>query len=76
VKRWSGEEACPAKLVALRGNRKRDIKAVQRFSVILRTLETPIIGRINDEMLLLDPRTVLPEDDARVIAGLKTLRRE
>lgn len=33
----------------------------------LRAAETPIIGRIEDDQLLLDPRTVLPEQEKRLV---------
>ncbi len=39
----------------------------------LRALETPIIARVEDDALLLDPRTVLPEQDAVLIDGLKSV---
>ncbi len=39
----------------------------------LRARPQPIIGRIEDERVLLDPRTTLPEQDAAVIAALRAL---
>ncbi|MBI5508087.1 MAG: L-seryl-tRNA(Sec) selenium transferase [Deltaproteobacteria bacterium] len=36
----------------------------------LRRLRPPIIGHIDDDRVLLHPRTVLTEDDPRVVAGL------
>ena len=33
----------------------------------LRTAPTPVIGRIENDSLLLDPRTVLPEQEAALI---------
>jgi len=36
-------------------------------------LETPVIGRISEDVLLLDPRTVLPEEDETVIKALQSL---
>jgi hypothetical protein len=36
----------------------------------LRLQETPIIGRISDNILLLDPRTVSPDEDEIVVSGL------
>lgn len=44
----------------------------QRLTVKLRKLETPVIGRISGNLLLLDPRTVLPEEDEQLIQILKT----
>ena len=38
----------------------------------LRQGETPVIARIEDGQVLLDPRTVLPEEDAYLIKGLQT----
>ncbi len=36
----------------------------------LRLRRTPLIARIHHDMLLLDPRTVLPEQDEEVVKGL------
>ncbi len=33
----------------------------------------PVIGRISEDKLLLDPRTVLPEEDEVVLEALQTL---
>ncbi|MHB8105095.1 MAG: L-seryl-tRNA(Sec) selenium transferase [Dehalococcoidales bacterium] len=54
----------PTKLVAIGGKR------AQEFGRKLRLQEIPIIGRIDKDRLLLDPRTVLPEEDAVVIKAL------
>jgi L-seryl-tRNA(Ser) seleniumtransferase len=56
----------PTKLVAIGGGAKK----VQAISRKLRLMEIPIIGRIEKDELLLDPRTVLPEEDEIVIKGL------
>jgi L-seryl-tRNA(Ser) seleniumtransferase len=42
----------------------------------LRASSTPIIGRIQDDRLLLDLRTVTPDEDAIVAAGLRAVSRE
>ena len=55
----------PTKLVALKGGGTLAKK--------LRSLPVPIIGRIEKERLLLDPRTVLPEEDVIVIKALHEL---
>ena len=39
----------------------------------LRNSETPVIGRISEDVLLLDPRTVLPEEDSNVLTALKSI---
>ena len=39
----------------------------------LRDMPLPIVGRIEDGRVLLDPRTVLPEEDAGMAAGLRSL---
>ncbi len=39
----------------------------------LRQHEPPVIARVAQDRLLLDPRTVFPEQDAQVIAALRTL---
>jgi L-seryl-tRNA(Ser) seleniumtransferase len=37
----------------------------------LRTGDPPVIGRIEDDLFLLDPRTVLPEEDAILVEGIQ-----
>lgn len=39
----------------------------------LRTHPTPVIGRIQDGVFLLDPRTVLPDQEERLLASIETL---
>lgn len=62
----------PTKLVAISGTKKNTTQAISRR---LRLREVPVIGRIEKDMLLLDPRTVLPEEDAMVIKALKDIAR-
>lgn len=45
----------------------------EKLSAMLRNSDAPVIGRIQEDVLLLDPRTVLPEEDAQVIAALKNV---
>jgi len=56
----------PTWLVAVGGGSK----AVQALAKKLRAMETPVIGRIEKDRLLLDPRTVLPEEDVIVVKAL------
>jgi len=58
------------KLVAIKGGTKFSVKA---FSEKLRQREFPVIGRISEDALLLDPRTVLPEEDDIVIDALREI---
>ena len=39
----------------------------------LRRWETPIIARVEDERVLLDLRTVFPEQDASLVAALESV---
>ena len=41
--------------------------SINSLAHALRTAPTPVIGRIEDDSLLLDPRTVLPEQDAALV---------
>jgi L-seryl-tRNA(Ser) seleniumtransferase len=41
----------------------------------LRAADPPVVGRIEDEQLLLDPRTVLPEQDAALVNVLRAALR-
>ncbi len=62
------EESLPTKLVAIDAPGGA---ALEAFAKRLRLGETPIIGRIEDGRLLLDPRTVDPRDAATLVAGVK-----
>ena len=57
----------PTKLAAIGGGNK----AVQALAKKLRSRDIPVIGRIEKDTLLLDPRTVLPEEDEIIIKALK-----
>ncbi|MFH1382911.1 MAG: L-seryl-tRNA(Sec) selenium transferase [Chloroflexota bacterium] len=64
----------PTKLVAIGDKtRKKGSSLAQNLAHRLRTGPTPIVGRISGDTLLLDPRSVLPEDDGLVIQTLKSL---
>ncbi len=64
----------PTKLVAIGGGSKRKGRiTVQTLARKLRSQEFPIIGRISDDVLLLDPRSVLPEEDQIVLQNLRNL---
>jgi L-seryl-tRNA(Ser) seleniumtransferase len=59
----------PTRLLAI-GNPNKPGQT-QKLARNLRLQSTPIIGRISENVLLLDPRTVFPTDDEIVILGLK-----
>jgi L-seryl-tRNA(Ser) seleniumtransferase len=59
----------PTMLVAIKSGNK-DIQTISR---IMRLRDVPLIGRIEKDKLLLDPRTVLPEEDKIVIKVLKEI---
>jgi L-seryl-tRNA(Ser) seleniumtransferase len=62
----------PTRLVAISADTPKGQKySVQLLARRLRQRELPIIGRISGDLLLLDPRTVLPEDDNDVLEALK-----
>jgi hypothetical protein len=52
---------------------KKDRNLALRLSRKLRSQETPVIGRISEGVLLLDPRSVLPEEDEMVLKALRSL---
>jgi L-seryl-tRNA(Ser) seleniumtransferase len=47
--------------------------APSRDAKRLRTGEPPVVGRIEDEALLVDLRSVDPSDDERLLAALRAL---
>jgi len=59
----------PTRLVAIVSGRKK----VQEISRKLRLGIKPVIGRIEKDRLLLDPRTVLPEEDEIVVRALSEI---
>ncbi len=63
----------PTRLVAVgKAGKKGRPNIAQALSQLLRDHEIPIIGRISGQVLLLDPRSVLPEDDELVLKALKS----
>ncbi len=61
------EESLPTRLVAIPGD-GADLSDLARR---LRLGDPPVVARIERDMLLLDPRTVRPEDDRTLIAAVK-----
>jgi len=61
----------PTRLVAI--GDKKDQNVAQMLSRKLRSQELPVIGRISEDVLLLDPRSVLPEEDVMVLKALRNL---
>jgi L-seryl-tRNA(Ser) seleniumtransferase len=61
----------PTKLVALGDKKNRSL--AQRLGRQLRSQEIPIIGRVGEDMLLLDPRSVLPEEDEILLWALRNI---
>jgi L-seryl-tRNA(Ser) seleniumtransferase len=62
------EESLPSRLVAL-GDGGLDVEALARR---LRTGDPAVLGRIERDRLLLDPRTVLPREDASLLAAVRS----
>ncbi|MDY6834079.1 MAG: L-seryl-tRNA(Sec) selenium transferase [Chloroflexota bacterium] len=60
----------PTKLLCIEGS--DDIPA-QDLALRLRCHEPPVLGRVDKENLLLDPRTVLPEEDTIVYKALGSI---
>ncbi len=64
----------PTRLVAIgQGGRRKGQNMVHILSRKLRCQEIPVIGRISGNILLLDPRSVLPEEDEAILKALRNL---
>ncbi|MDP6501309.1 MAG: L-seryl-tRNA(Sec) selenium transferase [Dehalococcoidales bacterium] len=64
----------PTRLVAIGEGKVKGKALAQMLARELRRNESfPVIGRISDDVLLLDPRSVLPEEDKIMIQALKGL---
>ena len=61
------EEGLPTRVVALPAHGGR---SVTELAQRLRLGQPPVIGRIEHDQLLLDPRTVAPEDDSTLVEGV------
>ncbi len=63
----------PTKMVIIGKGEKKTSSLIIKINRDLRHWNTPIIARIQDNNLLLDPRTVLVEEDPIVCSALKAL---
>jgi len=63
--------ALPTRLVAIGGDKGKHRNIAEVLSQRLRCRETPVVGRISHDVLLLDPRSVLPEEDKLVLKALQ-----
>jgi L-seryl-tRNA(Ser) seleniumtransferase len=61
-------ETLPTRLLRLRPSGAGGAEAL---AARLRRTDPPVVGRIEDDRLLLDPRTVLPDEDAALLAALR-----
>jgi len=58
------EEGLPTRVVAIPAHAGRNVTELAQR---LRLSQPPVIGRIEHDLLLLDPRTVAPEDDSTLV---------
>ena len=58
----------PTKLLAIKGG--KGSKTVQELAQILRSQQPPVAARIEGNRLLLDPRTVLPEEEESLLQAV------
>lgn len=65
------ESGLPTKVLAIPQGGLGPRATVQSLAERLRSSPTPVIGRIEKDILLLDPRTVLPEEDEALINVVK-----
>ncbi len=63
----------PTRLVAIgKQGKAKEQSIAQKLAQMLRTQEPPVVGRISENVLLLDPRSVLPEEDQTVLQALRS----
>jgi len=63
-------ETLPTHVLALRGTRRAASWASATVAA-LRAGTPPVVARIDDDRVVLDPRTVLPEQDTTLVAALR-----
>ena len=61
------EETLPTKLLALEARHPNE------FADRLRQVDPPIIARVEDDRVVCDPRTVLPNQEERLLSGLRAV---
>jgi L-seryl-tRNA(Ser) seleniumtransferase len=62
----------PTRLVAVgEEGRRKPLQLARRLGQQLSAREVPVIGRISGQVLFLDPRSVIPEEDKLVIKALR-----
>ena len=59
----------PTKLVAL------DVAHPDRLAATLRAADPPVVARIEEDRLVLDPRTVLPEEERELLRAVSEVMR-
>jgi L-seryl-tRNA(Ser) seleniumtransferase len=64
------EETLPTWLLAL------EAKSPQKLLAALRACQPPIIARIENDRVVLDPRTIQPEEEEVLLAGLQSVIRK
>jgi L-seryl-tRNA(Ser) seleniumtransferase len=64
------EETLPTSLLSL------SVRSPKKFLSQLRSAPTPIIARIQDNKIILDPRTVFPEQDTLLLSTLQNTIKE
>lgn len=63
----------PTRLLAITPTGRRATSQIQEMAQRLRQNDPPVIARISEDTLLLDPRTVFPEEDGLLIKALEGL---
>jgi len=64
----------PTRVVAIKkGGKRKNPVVAQELARRLRHQEVPVIGRISGNLLLLDPRSVLPEEDDIILQALHNI---
>lgn len=66
-RRLAPGETLPTYVLAL------DVKSPEKFSARLRRQSPAVIARTENDTILLDPRTVLPEQEKQLLRILKSL---
>ncbi|RJQ37659.1 MAG: L-seryl-tRNA(Sec) selenium transferase [Dehalococcoidia bacterium] len=69
-------ETLKTRLVAVGPGNKRGQSAQALSRRLRQSPVIPVIGRISEDVLLLDPRSVLPEDDEAMLAALYALAKD